>query len=87
VSNGGAQAYLTPEARARIDIDAQLEAAGWVIQDYRAMNLAATAPGGTVPGVAVREFPLKSGHGVADYLVFVNRQAVGVLEAKRSVPP
>ena len=33
-------------------------------------------------GVAVREFPLKSGHGQADYLLYVNQKAVGVVEAK-----
>ena len=82
-TDGGAGAYLTPEARARVEIDAQLAAAGWVVQDYRAMNLAAVAEGSEVPGVAVREFPLRPGHGVADYLLFVNRQAVGVLEAKK----
>ena len=31
-------------------------------------------------GVAVREFPLETGY--ADYLLFVDRKAVGVLEAK-----
>ena len=81
--NGGSGSYLTPEAQARIEIDRQFEAAGWVVQDYRAINLAATAPGGKVAGVAVREFPLAAGHGVADYLLFVDRQAVGVLEAKK----
>lgn len=34
------------------------------------------------PGVAVREFPLAPGHGTADYLLYVNRKAVGVVEAK-----
>jgi hypothetical protein len=34
------------------------------------------------PGVAVREFKMASGHGFADYLLFVNGKAVGVLEAK-----
>ena len=81
--NGWSGSYLTPEAQASIEIDRQLEAAGWVVQDYRAINLAATASGGKVAGVAVREFPLAAGHGVADYLLFVDRQAVGVLEAKR----
>ena len=33
-------------------------------------------------GVAVREFPLKSGHGTADYLLYVNQKAAGVVEAK-----
>jgi hypothetical protein len=40
-SKGGTESYLTPEARARIDIDPQLEAAGWVVQDYWSINLAA----------------------------------------------
>ena len=66
----------TPEQKARQDIDAALVAAGWVIQDRAEMNLGA----GT--GVAVREFPMASGHGFADYLLFVNGKAVGVLEAK-----
>ena len=33
-------------------------------------------------GVAVREFKLTPGHGFADYLLFVDGKAVGVLEAK-----
>ena len=33
-------------------------------------------------GVAVREFSLKSGHGTADYLLYVNQKAAGVVEAK-----
>ena len=33
-------------------------------------------------GVAIREFPLKSGHGTADYLLFVDGKPVGVVEAK-----
>jgi type I restriction enzyme R subunit len=67
---------LTPEQRARQDIDTALAAAGWVVQDRAGMNLAA----GT--GVAVREFKMAPGHGFADYLLFVNGKAVGVLEAK-----
>lgn len=35
----------------------------------------------TGPGVAVREYPLT--WGSADYLLFVDRQAVGVIEAKK----
>lgn len=37
----------------------------------------------TARGVAVREFPLKSGHGEADYLLFVDAAPMGVIEAKR----
>lgn len=69
--------YLAPEARARIEIDEMLEAAGWLVQDYQAMAL------GLSTGVAVREFPMATGHGVADYLLFVNGRAVGVIEARR----
>jgi len=36
----------------------------------------------TGKGVALREFPLAAGHGYADYLLFVDTKAVGVLEAK-----
>ncbi|MBI2684194.1 MAG: hypothetical protein HYX33_02190 [Actinobacteria bacterium] len=46
------------------------------MQDYSKVNLA-------LPGVAVREFVLASGHGRADYLLFVNGEAVGVIEAKK----
>ena len=33
-------------------------------------------------GVAVREFPLRNGHGAADYLLYVDGRAAGVVEAK-----
>src|ERR1700676_1842519 len=67
---------MKPEERARKTIDALLEQAGWVIQDRHELNLAAAR------GVAVREFPL--GTGTADYLLFVNEEAVGVIEAKKA---
>ncbi len=66
-----------PEDAARIKIDAALCAAGWVVQDRDAMNIDAAR------GVAVRHFPLKRGHGEADYLLFADGQTVGVVEAKR----
>lgn len=66
---------VRPEDRAREIIDRQLAEAGWVVQDARAMNLYAAR------GVAVREYPLK--WGPADYLLFLDRKAVGVIEAKR----
>jgi type I restriction enzyme R subunit len=65
-----------PEAEARVEIDAAFIAAGWVVQNREAMNLSAGV------GVAVREFKLKQGHGFADYLLFVDGKAVGVVEAK-----
>ena len=45
----------TPEQRARREIDANLEAAGWLVQDLKELELTAG------PGIAVREFPTKSG--------------------------
>jgi type I restriction enzyme, R subunit len=65
-----------PEQRARAQIDAALIAAGWILQGRDDMNLSAGR------GVAVREFKLAAGHGFADYLLFVDGKAVGVLEAK-----
>jgi type I restriction enzyme R subunit len=73
----GEIAYLTPEARARVRIDEMLLAAGWSVQSYGAVNLSAAR------GVAVREFVLATGHGRADYLLFVDGAAVGALEAKK----
>src|SRR3954453_3852430 len=72
--------YLTPEARARRRIDEMLTAAGWLVQDYRHINRTAAS------GVAVREFPLNPGHGRADYMLFVDGVAAGVLEAKKLAP-
>ena len=63
-----------PEAKARAIIDAQLGAAGWILQDREEMNL------GAALGVVVREYSLAS--GPCDYLLFVNRKACGVVEAK-----
>ena len=68
---------ITPEDRARQNIDKLLCDAGWIVQDKRVANLSAGK------GVAVREFPLKSGHGEADYLLFVDGSPVGVVEAKK----
>ena len=70
-------AYLPPEARARVEIDRMLDAAGWVVQGAKAVNLAASR------GVAVREFVMRSGHGRADYLLFLDGRAAGVVEAKK----
>src|SRR5262245_4344570 len=68
---------ITPEDRARNNIDKLLTEAGWIVQDKKATNLSAGR------GVAVREFPLKSGHGEADYLLFVDSAPIGVVEAKK----
>lgn len=67
--------YIAPEDSARVRIDDMLSRAGWDVQDYRSVNLYAGI------GVAVRELMTEA--GPADYVLFVNRQAVGVIEAKK----
>ena len=64
----------TPEQKSRLIIDAQLASAGWVVQDRDEMSL------GAALGVAVREYPLAT--GPCDYLLFIDRRACGVVEAK-----
>ncbi|MFH9677931.1 type I restriction endonuclease subunit R [Streptomyces globisporus] len=71
---------LPAEARARTLIDQQLTAAGWAVQDRKAMNLFAGELG--VHGVAVREVVMAPGHGRVDYLLYVEKKVVGVIEAK-----
>jgi len=68
---------LGPEDQAREKIDASLEKAGWKVQDYKLANVHAGY------GVALRNFPLTSGHGFADYLLYIGGRAAGVIEAKR----
>jgi type I restriction enzyme R subunit len=70
--------YLGPEAASRLVIDAMLTASGWVVQDFKMIAL------GVARGVAVREYPMAAGHGTADYLLFVDGGAVGVVEAKKA---
>jgi len=67
----------TPEDRARKNIDQLLSAAGWIVQSRDEVNLSAGR------GIAVREFPMKPGFGEADYLLYVDGQALGVIEAKK----
>ena len=68
---------MTPEAQARVHIDQLLQAAGWHVCHVDQVNLHASL------GVAIREFPLNPGHGFADYLLYVNGKACGVIEAKK----
>lgn len=70
---------MKPEEQARVLIDEQLQAAGWVIQDYRSANLHAA------DGVAVREVPTTE--GPCDYMLFWKRRAVGIVEAKPEGTP
>jgi type I restriction enzyme R subunit len=63
------------EEQARADIDRLLMAAGWAVQDYKQFDP------GAARGIALREVPLKGGR--CDYLLLVDRAALGVIEAKR----
>ncbi|MCH7507063.1 MAG: hypothetical protein IID60_07155 [Proteobacteria bacterium] len=65
------------EREARELIDRLLTAAGWVVCDMGQHNLSAHR------GVAIREFPLNTGHGQADYQLYVDGKAAGVVEAKK----
>lgn len=65
----------TPEQKARDNIDAQLKLAGWVIQSAKKIDFSAGL------GIAVREY--HTDVGPADYVLFVGKKAVGVIEAKK----
>jgi type I restriction enzyme, R subunit len=67
---------MQPEQKARQRIDQLLAQAGWIVQDFRDLNIFAGR------GVAVREFHLKSGFGRVDYLLYADAKAIGVIEAK-----
>ncbi len=64
----------THEQKARDNIDLMLAKAGWVVQDKKKINFSASQ------GIAVREY--QTDVGPADYVLFVDKQAVGVIEAK-----
>jgi len=64
----------TPEQKTRDNIDAMLEQAGWKVQPKKKIDFNAG------PGIAVQEYDTDV--GPADYVLFVNKQAVGVIEAK-----
>jgi len=73
---------MTPEQKARENIDKQLNQSGWIVQDYKSINPSAGL------GIAVREYPTESGS--ADYILFIDsgkpflrKKPVGVIEAKK----
>lgn len=66
--NGG---VAGPEDKARENIDRLLRDAGWHVVDPGEVKLHAFR------GTTIREFPLESGYGFADYLLYVNCRAVG----------
>ena len=66
---------MTPEQKAREQIDKLLRACGREVQDSKAFNPSAAL------GIALREVPVKAGR--CDYLLLVGRNPLGVSEAKK----
>ena len=64
-----------PEQIARDNIDIMLEASGWAVQSKKKINLNDSL------GQAVKEY--QTDVGPADYVLFVEKKAVGVVEAKK----
>lgn len=65
-----------PEQIARDNIDKQLICCGWVIQDKDKINLNAAL------GVVVRYYLTQDGKET-DYVLFINKKPIGIIEAKR----
>lgn len=69
---------MSAEQAARQTIDKLLAQAGWTVQDFKQADTHAAQ------GVAIREFVLNAGYGFADYLLYVDGKAAGVIEAKKA---
>jgi hypothetical protein len=65
---------MQPEEKARLVIDEKLEQAGYIVQDVKELNVGAGL------GVVVREYQTDS--GPTDYLIFIDKKPVGIIEAK-----
>lgn len=65
-----------PEQIARDHIDRLLTESGWLVQPKSKLNLAAGL------GVAVTEY--RTDTGPVDYLLFIDRKPVGIIEAKKA---
>lgn len=65
----------TPEQKARNDIDRKLNASGWIVQEKSKIDWTASI------GIAVKEY--LTDVGPADYVLFVDKKPVGVIEAKK----
>lgn len=72
----GGDDKLAAEARARVLIDGQLKQAGWLIQRRKDLAL------GAAQGIALEEAHMKADHGRVDYLLYIDKKVVGVIEAK-----
>ncbi|MBI4447881.1 DEAD/DEAH box helicase family protein [Candidatus Woesearchaeota archaeon] len=70
--------YESPEDKARHDlINPALTKAGWKIQHFKTANIYASK------GVAVEFFQLGKRVGEADYVLFIDGKACGIIEAKK----
>jgi len=67
----------SPEEQARETIDRMLTKSGWAVRDQGDAHISAYR------GLAIRNFTLKQGHGFADYMLYVDGRAAGVVEAKK----
>ncbi len=65
----------TPESKARQNIDRMLKDAGWAVQSMKGVNPSESL------GIAICEYPTDT--GPVDYALFVDREPVGVIEAKK----
>jgi len=64
-----------PEQAARDNIDKQLHAAGWAVQDKDKIDWNVSI------GIAIREYQTDIGH--TDHVLFVEGKPVGIIEAKK----
>ena len=65
---------LKPEQKARDTIDQMLDRAGWKVQSKNKIDFSADF------GIAIREYQTDA--GPADYVLFIDKNPVGVIEAK-----
>ncbi|AGB48595.1 helicase, type I site-specific restriction-modification system restriction subunit [Methanomethylovorans hollandica DSM 15978] len=65
----------SPEQEARNRIDGKLEASGWIVQERNRIDWSAA------DGIAVKEY--FTDVGPADYVLFVDKSPVGIIEAKK----
>lgn len=66
---------MTPEEKARVKIDQMFKKSGWKVVDRKDYT-------SNLQAAAIRE-GLLEGNKEADYFLFINGQAIGVLEAKK----
>jgi type I restriction enzyme R subunit len=64
-----------PEQEARDRIDGKLKASGWIVQERNKIDWSAA------DGIAVKEY--FTDVGPADYVLFVDKNPVGIIEAKK----